>query len=176
MSTVHCWLDTPIGRLLLRGDGDALTGVRFPSTAVAKDGTDDGRHGWERPPEGSCEDSAALREPLRQLEAYFEGRLTRFDLPLAPRGSPFQLRVWEALRAIPYGETTSYGAIAAALGDRGASRAVGAANGSNPIPVIVPCHRVIGADGTLTGFGGGLDCKRWLLEHEGATGFQQGLF
>lgn len=176
MSDVHCWLETPIGRLLLLGDGTSLTGVHFPSAAVARDGTKDHRHGWATVPAGSREDSAALREPLSQLEAYFEGRLQRFDLPLAPRGTPFQLRVWNALRDIPYGETASYGAIAAGLGEPGASRAVGAANGNNPIPVIVPCHRVIGADGTLTGFGGGLERKRWLLEHEGAAGFQQGLF
>lgn len=176
MRAVHCWLDSPIGRLLLLGDGEALTGVHFPSVEVATDGTTDARHGWARVPEGSREDAAALREPLHQLEGYFAGRLQRFDLSLAPRGSAFQLRVWRALQAIPYGQTTSYGAIAEALGDRGASRAVGAANGSNPIPIIVPCHRVIGTDGSLTGFGGGLERKRWLLEHEGAGGFQQRLF
>ena len=176
MTAVHCWLDTPIGRLLLLGDGDALTGVRFPGKDVASDGTRDDRHGWGRTPRDSREDPAALRRPLAQLTAYFEGRLERFELRLAPRGSPFQLRVWDALRAIPFGETRSYGAIAEVLGDPGASRAVGAANGSNPLPVIVPCHRVIGADGSLTGFGGGLARKRWLLEHEGAAGFQPGLF
>lgn len=176
MSTVHAWLPSPIGRLLLTGDGTALTRVWFPSADVASDGTDDERHGWDEVPEGSREDPVALAAPLAQLQEYFAGERRDFDLELAPEGTDFQQAVWAALREIPYAETTSYGAIATALGDPGASRAVGAANGSNPIPIIVPCHRVIGADGSLTGFGGGLARKRWLLEHEGAAGFQQGLF
>jgi methylated-DNA-[protein]-cysteine S-methyltransferase len=110
--------------------------------------------------------SPPLDEARRQLEAYFAGELREFDLPLAPEGSEFQLRVWEQLRAIPYGETISYGELARRVGDPAAARAVGLANGRNPLPVIVPCHRVIGADGSLTGFGGGLERKRRLLELE----------
>jgi methylated-DNA-[protein]-cysteine S-methyltransferase len=110
--------------------------------------------------------SPPLDEARRQLEAYFAGELRDFDLPLAPEGSEFQLRVWEQLRAIPYGETISYGELARRVGDPAAARAVGLANGRNPLPVIVPCHRVIGADGSLTGFGGGLERKRRLLELE----------
>jgi O-6-methylguanine DNA methyltransferase len=105
-----------------------------------------------------------LREELAE---YFEGGRTDFALPLVYPGSPFQLRVWNALRAIPFGGTISYGELARRIGDPKAMRAVGAANGRNPIPIIVPCHRVIGADGSLTGFGGGLERKRWLLAHEG---------
>lgn len=104
----------------------------------------------------------------RQLMEYFDGTRTTFDLPLEPSGTEFQLRVWELLRRIPYGVTTSYGVLARKLGDPQKSRAVGAANGANPIPIIVPCHRVVGSNGELTGFGGGLERKRWLLEHEGA--------
>jgi methylated-DNA-[protein]-cysteine S-methyltransferase len=112
------------------------------------------------------DDTPPLDEARRQLEAYFAGELREFDLPLAPEGSEFQLRVWEQLRAIPYGETISYGELARRVGDPAAARAVGLANGRNPLPVIVPCHRVIGADGALTGFGGGLERKRRLLELE----------
>ena len=112
--------------------------------------------------------NAILVKTCAQLTEYFAGTRTTFDLPLEFSGTDFQLQVWQMLRAIPYGTTTSYGELARRLGDPTASRAVGAANGQNPIPVIVPCHRVIGANGDLTGFGGGLDRKRWLLEHEGA--------
>jgi methylated-DNA-[protein]-cysteine S-methyltransferase len=112
-------------------------------------------------------DSAA--RAVEQLRAYFEGRRSDFDLRLAPVGTPFQQRVWEELRAIPAGSTDTYGAIAARLGQGSASRAVGAAVGRNPISVIVPCHRVVGSDGTLTGYAGGLDRKRWLLDHETAA-------
>lgn len=145
-------IDSPIGRLLLTGEDGALTGLymephpRLPASAV--------------------HDPGAFADAAAQLAAYFAGSLTSFDLPLAPSGTPFQLRVWEALRAIPYGETATYGEIAAGIGKPWASRAVGAANGQNPISVIVPCHRVIGADGTLTGYGGGLERKRILLELE----------
>jgi len=104
----------------------------------------------------------------QQLGEYFAGTRTTFDIPLDAPGTAFQRRVWDALRAIPYGTTLSYGELARRLGDVRATRAVGAANGKNPIPIIVPCHRVVGANGALTGFGGGLDRKRWLLEHEGA--------
>ncbi|MBX3227499.1 MAG: methylated-DNA--[protein]-cysteine S-methyltransferase [Labilithrix sp.] len=148
MARCHFVMPSPIGALTLRWENDALTAVLFGVV-----------------PDDSPHDDAPLLEARRQLDAYFAGTRARFDLPLAPRGTPFQLRVWRALRAIPYGETTSYGALARKIGDTG-PRAVGAANGRNPIPVIVPCHRVIGADGSLTGFGGGLPTKRWLLDHE----------
>ncbi len=118
-----------------------------------------------------CEEAPApghplLREAVRQLEEYFAGRRRRFDLPLDLRGTPFQLRVWELLQGIPYGETRSYGELAQDLGRPGAARAVGAANGANPLAIVVPCHRVIGAGGALTGYGGGIERKRFLLELE----------
>ena len=146
-------LTTPIGELLLTADEDgALTGVNLPN-----------RHpdpaGWER-------DDELLADARRQLTEYFAGARTTFDLPLRPAGTPFQLRVWEALLRIPYGETASYGEIARELGHPTASRAVGAANGRNPIAIVVPCHRVIGSNGSLTGYAGGLECKRALLDLE----------
>ena len=109
---------------------------------------------------------AVLAEAVRQLRDYFEGRRRTFDLPLDPEGTDFQKAVWTGLNAIPYGETRSYAALAAAIGRPGASRAVGAANGRNPLSIVTPCHRVIGANGTLTGFAGGLAVKQWLLAHE----------
>jgi methylated-DNA-[protein]-cysteine S-methyltransferase len=109
---------------------------------------------------------AKLRSVRHQLKEYFAGTRHAFDLPLHPHGTPFQLEVWGALLAIPYGETTSYGVIAQRIGRRNAVRAVGAANGANPLSIIVPCHRVIGSNGDLTGYGGGLPAKRWLLAHE----------
>jgi O-6-methylguanine DNA methyltransferase len=114
------------------------------------------------------EDPARFALAERQLEDYFQGCRTTFDLPLAPRGTPFQLRVWEELRRIPYGTVLSYGTLARRLGDTLLTRAVGTANGANPISIIIPCHRVIGADGSLTGYAGGLDLKQALLEREGA--------
>jgi methylated-DNA-[protein]-cysteine S-methyltransferase len=111
-----------------------------------------------------------LDETARQLREYFAGTRQTFDLPLAPRGSGFQELVWQTLLKIPFGETWSYGQLAKHIGRPSASRAVGTANGANPISIIVPCHRVIGANGTLTGYGGGLPAKRWLLAHEGAPG------
>ncbi len=114
-------------------------------------------------------DAGAAGEVTRQLDEYFEGTRTAFDLPLAPRGTPFQLSVWEALTTIPAGETRSYGEVASMVEAPSASRAVGMANGRNPIAIVVPCHRVVGADGTLTGYGGGLHRKRWLLEHESSS-------
>jgi methylated-DNA-[protein]-cysteine S-methyltransferase len=149
-------LTTPIGELMLTADDDgALTGVNLPNRHP--DSAD-----WER-------DDELLADARRQLTEYFAGERTTFDLPLRPVGAPFQLRVWEALLRIPYGETVSYGEIARELGDAGdyrLARAVGAANGRNPIAIIVPCHRVIGANGSLTGYAGGLECKRALLDLE----------
>ena len=146
-------LDTPIGELLLFADPDgALTAVHLP-----------GRHGTT---EGLERDDSLLRPARDQLAEYFAGERRDFDLPLRPAGAPFQLRVWERLNRIPYGETVSYGEIARELGSPTASRAVGAANGRNPIAIVVPCHRVIGANGSLTGYAGGLDQKRALLDLE----------
>jgi methylated-DNA-[protein]-cysteine S-methyltransferase len=148
-------VDSPVGPLRLVATGGTLTGLRFQQ-----------QH-REPPREGDgTPDAGPFAEVVAQLEAYFAGTLTEFDLPLELEGTAFQRRVWQALREIPYGQTRSYGQLAAGIGAPGASRAVGLANGRNPISIIVPCHRVIGADGTLTGFGGGLERKRALLDHE----------
>jgi len=119
--------------------------------------------------ESAVPDADGAAEAMTQLRDYFEGARTAFDLPLAPRGTPFQLAVWDALTTIPTGETRSYGEVASMVGAPSASRAVGMANGRNPIAIVVPCHRIVGADGTLTGYGGGLHRKRWLLEHESSS-------
>lgn len=163
--TLYTYLASPIGPLLIAGDGAALSAIGFPSGK----GRVSPRDGWRR-------DDGLFIEARAQLSAYFAGELRDFDLVLNPTGTPFQLAVWQALRAIPYGATLSYGAIAVRVGRPSASRAVGAANGANPIPIVVPCHRVIGSSGALTGFGGGIDTKRWLLAHEagGRPGDLQG--
>ncbi len=146
-------IDTPIDRLLLLSDGEALTGVRMePFVFPPSD--------WRR------EDVPVLADAARQLAEYFNGEREVFDVPLAPRGTTWQRRVWAGLLGIRYGETTSYGTLAAEIGAPGRARAVGAANGANPIAVVVPCHRVIGADGTLIGYGGGLERKDLLLRLE----------
>lgn len=150
------FIDTPVGRLLLSVDAEGrLTRLHFPDDPRAQPESD----GW-------VFDEQALAEPCRQLQAYFAGELHDFDLELAPQGTPFQLQVWEALRAIPYGATASYGEIARAVGMPNAARAVGGANNRNPLAIVVPCHRVIGAGGSLTGYGGGLERKRLLLDLE----------
>lgn len=148
-------IESPIGPLLLAGDDEGLRFLQF------KKGRDKARPrpGWEP-------DRTKLKETARQIGAYFAGRLKEFDLPLAPRGTPFQTSVWSALREIPYGETVSYGQIADRLGNPKAVRAVGLANGSNPIAIVIPCHRVIGSNGSLTGYGGGLPIKQALLSLE----------
>lgn len=146
-------LETPIGHVLVAGDYKAVRLVNFERTSQPDPV-------WFESPEGP------VREAARQLEAYFGRKRETFDVPLSPFGTPFQLRVWEELRRIPYGETVSYGELARRIGHPSASRAVGAANGANPIPIIIPCHRAIGADGSLTGFGGGLPAKRKLLALE----------
>jgi methylated-DNA-[protein]-cysteine S-methyltransferase len=150
-------LESPIGRLLLTSDGTALTGLHMEPSRKSQS-TD----GW-------VEDGAAapLAAALRQLHEYFAGTRRSFELPLRLEGTVFQQRVWNALTEIPYGETWSYGQLARRIGNPNASRAVGLANGRNPISILVPCHRVIGADGSLTGYGGGLTRKQWLLAHEG---------
>ena len=156
-------MDSPVGSLLLVADGDALCGVHFEPHRQREQGAE----GWRR-----VNGADPVLGPARvQLAAYFAGETTTFALPLGPRGTAFQARVWMALRDIPFGATISYGELARRVGQPTASRAVGAANGRNPLPIVVPCHRVIGSSGALTGFGGGMERKRWLLEHEGATGF-----
>ena len=150
--------DTPIGVLRLVGDDDHLVRVDLPNTAAL-----DPDPAW-RPARGGL--PAALRRAKRQLREYFDGGRRAFDLPLDPAGTDFQRRVWQQLGRIPYGETLSYGALARRLRRPGAARAVGAANGRNPLAVVVPCHRVIGADGALTGYGGGLPVKQALLALE----------
>jgi len=164
MTTSSTRISTPVGELLLTASDTALTGVYFPTSRRGPPPTQraDWMEDYGRGP--ACEILARTRQ---QLSEYFDGSRTTFELPLEALGSAFEHRVWNAVRAIPYGVTTSYGELARRLGDVTATRAVGAANGKNPIPIIVPCHRVVGAKGDLTGFGGGLDRKRWLLEHEG---------
>ncbi|MBM7335022.1 MAG: methylated-DNA--[protein]-cysteine S-methyltransferase [Alcanivorax sp.] len=147
--------DSPLGPLLLLGDGEALSGLYMNAQKH--------RPALER---DRRRDDAPFRAAREQLAAYFAGELRVFDLPLAPSGSAFQQSVWRALLDIPYGDTASYGELAQRLGKPGAARAVGLANGRNPLGIIVPCHRVIGASGTLTGYGGGLERKQWLLDHE----------
>jgi methylated-DNA-[protein]-cysteine S-methyltransferase len=147
----HSVFASPVGELLLVSNGEALTALHLAP--------------W-KPPEGSRQDDVLLGPAREQLRAYFAGELFDFDLPLAPAGTAFQRRVWDELQRIPFGRTVSYGEIARRLGVPGAARPVGAANGRNPIAIVVPCHRVIGTDGTLTGYGGGLARKRWLLDHE----------
>jgi methylated-DNA-[protein]-cysteine S-methyltransferase len=151
VACVHS-VDTPIGSLRLVRDEAGLTSVDFVGGRSEARSTD-----------------ALLLDAATQLQAYFAGGLERFELPLSPHGTEFQRRVWSAVAAIPYGTTTTYSAIAAELGMPAACRAVGAANGRNPLAIVVPCHRVIGASGALTGYGGGLHRKRALLELEGAA-------
>ena len=159
---IYSVIPSPVGELMLVATEDQLVGVRFsPHADLA------GASRRSPPGQGGTRADAILDRTRAQLDAYFAGRSTTFDLPLGACGTPFQAKVWKALRAIPFGETVSYGELARRLGEPKAMRAVGAANGRNPIPIIVPCHRVIGADGSLTGFGGGIDRKRWLLAHEG---------
>jgi methylated-DNA-[protein]-cysteine S-methyltransferase len=150
-------VSSPIGPLTLIATDHALTEIRFGADDDAPDAPDDAR---EHP---------IVAAAAAQLAAYFAGARRTFDLPLAPTGTAFQRAVWRALGDVAYGQTTGYGALARALGRPTAARAVGAANGANPLPIVVPCHRVIGADGTLTGYAGGLTIKRWLLAHEAAT-------
>jgi methylated-DNA-[protein]-cysteine S-methyltransferase len=157
--TRYTTMTSPVGELLLTTDGTGLTGLHMPSPTAATERDPS----WQR-------DDPALSDVVEQLQSYFAGTRRTFDVALAPRGTPFQLKVWEALRAIPYGTTVSYGELAEQIGNPKASRAVGLANGRNPIGIIVPCHRVIGANGSLTGYGGGLENKRILLDLEARVG------
>ncbi len=152
--TWYTCIDTPIGAIRMTSDGTSLTGLYL-------EGEGDCRAG-----EGRRDDAEPFARAREQLAAYFRGELTRFDLPLAAEGTEFQREVWEELRRIPYGTTVSYGEVARRLGRPNSCRAVGLANGRNRLPIVVPCHRVIGADGSLTGYGGGLPRKRALLELE----------
>lgn len=149
--------DSPIGPLVLQCDGSALVGIWLPGSADAPHAT------------AGPADTAPLKAAVQQLTAYFAGQRTTFDLPLALRGTAFQMRVWDQLKAIPHGETISYGELARRVGSPAAARAVGAANGRNPLPIVIPCHRVIGANGKLVGYGGGLAIKEALLKIEGAA-------
>lgn len=186
-TTYFTHVDSPVGRLMIAGSDEGLRAVEFPSSqhpvprhgswqmldpddikglsnGTAKaDGT--GGSGEPTPP---VQVINLLRNTQRQLDDYFAGQRQHFELPLAPQGTPFQLQVWQALRAIPYGETWSYAQLAEHIGNPRSVRAVGAANGKNPIAIIIPCHRVIGANGSLVGFGGGLATKEKLLSLESA--------
>ncbi len=151
----YAYMDSPIGRLMAIGSAQGLRSIRFATEKRP-----------QVPPPGAEKDAGPFAAVFDQLTRYFSGDLTGFDLPIDQPGTDFQRSVWAALRQIPYGVTTTYGTLASQLGRPKASRAVGAANGSNQIPIIVPCHRVIGANKSLTGFAGGLPIKRFLLEHE----------
>lgn len=154
------WFDdfkTPIGKLVVAADAEGIRHILFDRNRYDVSG----RNAWLRSP-------PRVAHARKQLELYFEGGLREFDLLLRPVGTPFQVLVWNTLATIPYGETWSYGQLAKHIGEPDSARAVGAANGRNPIPIVLPCHRVIGADGSLTGFGGGLPTKAALLRLEGA--------
>jgi methylated-DNA-[protein]-cysteine S-methyltransferase len=152
----YAYLDTPIGTLLIAGDATALHRITFPQRG----------HAARPEPEWQESQSGPVGEAMRQLNEYFAGKRATFDLPLAPEGTAFQRSVWRQLQEIPYGETISYGELARRVGNPKASRAVGSANGANPLPIVIPCHRVIAGDGTLGGFGGGLPTKQTLLALE----------
>jgi methylated-DNA-[protein]-cysteine S-methyltransferase len=161
MSTIRCTtLDTPLGALLLAASERGLRGIWF----------DGQRHFAGRDPAWQSDPrSPVLREAAAQLDAYFAGRLRRFDLPLDPVGTRFQRAIWRAISSVPYGATQSYGALATAAGAPGAARAAGAATGRNPLGIVVPCHRIVGAQGALTGYAGGVERKRALLALERGT-------
>ena len=146
----YTFVATPIGEILVAGDAEAVHEIHFKA----------------KPNDGWVRDDDALHVASVQLRSYFSGKRLDFDLPLVLHGTEFQRAVWTELQRIPFGETTTYAALAERIGKPSAVRAVGAANGANPIPIVIPCHRVIGSSGSLTGFGGGLPVKRWLLDHE----------
>jgi methylated-DNA-[protein]-cysteine S-methyltransferase len=152
-------VSSPIGRLLIVSDGKRLKEIRFKTENAGR-----------TPETGWVKGGKAVDEAARQLAEYLDGRRSSFELELEPAGTGFQRRVWEELQRIPYGTTISYAELARRIGSPKAMRAVGAANGKNPLPIVIPCHRVIGKDGSLTGFGGGLNVKRWLLALEAADG------
>ena len=155
----YTWVDSPLGRILLTSDRDNLTGLYFEGQ----------KYQFAPGPDDRLEESLDLfQETAEQIRDYFAGTRAEFTIPLGPNGTPFQGQVWEELTKIPYGATTTYGALALALGRPAAARAVGAAVGRNPISIIIPCHRVIGRNGSLTGYAGGLDRKKALLVREQA--------
>jgi methylated-DNA-[protein]-cysteine S-methyltransferase len=151
----HAIVSSPLGQILLTAEAGGLTGIHF-------------MEGTESPkiPSNSKESRTPFTETIQQLQKYFQGRLKTFELPLSPQGTEFQQKVWKTLRRIPYGTTISYGELAKRIGNPSASRAVGRANGCNPLPIVVPCHRVIGANGSLVGYAGGLPIKEYLLNLE----------
>ncbi len=160
-TTRYCYWESPLGRLMLAADERGLTALDFEDGKYRTTPTAD----WQQ-------DTGAFASLIQQLEAYFGGALKEFEIALAPPGTPFQQEVWQALHSVPYGETLSYGALAQRIGRPNAQRAVGAANGRNPIAIIIPCHRIIGHSGKLTGYGGGMDRKKWLLALERRHGRQ----
>ncbi|NKB60181.1 MAG: methylated-DNA--[protein]-cysteine S-methyltransferase [Alphaproteobacteria bacterium] len=162
-SICYAYYDSPVGRLLLAGDEQALTLISFPAGSRAR-GPDPG---WRR-------DDAMFAAAVRELEEYFAGDRLEFSVPLQLSGTEFQNAYWTLLQTVRLGETTTYGALAQRIGRPKASRAVGAANGANPIPIIIPCHRVIGSNKSLTGFGGGIETKRYLLDHESRIAANKG--
>lgn len=153
----YCFMDSPIGKLFLAGDQEGLKHLNFPREKKPV-----------QPEPGWMEMTAFFTSVISELKEYFAGKRQQFSIDIKPEGTPFQVSVWKALQQVPYGETVSYGELAKQVGNPRASRAVGSANGANPIPIIIPCHRAIGASGDLTGFGGGLDVKQYLLTLEGA--------
>lgn len=163
--TTRSWttVASPIGDIMLVADESGLCELQLPGSFEPREDA-----------KGGAAAGGVLTAAAAQLSEYFAGRLTQFDLPLAPQGTEFQLRVWRALRDIPYGTTESYGSVAARTGNPRAGRAVGMANNRNPIAIVVPCHRVIGANGALVGYGGGLSMKQWLLTHEAAVAERPG--
>lgn len=163
MTRVHTLIDTPLGELTAVAEDGSLTALYFP--------------GHQRMPAAAAfgeRTAVGFEAVTAQLDEYFAGRRTGFDLPLAPQGDPFKLKVWALLRHIPYGQTRSYGQLAAELGDPHLAQAVGHANGQNPLSIVVPCHRVVGGDGSLVGYAGGLERKRFLLELEEPTDVKAG--
>ena len=162
--TAYDTMPSPVGELLLAADDSGLTAIRFEQNHHGRDD----RAGWTHVVDAPGAAARVIADARAQLAAYFTGERTTFDLPLSAGGTPFQQRVWATLRDIPFGQTISYAELACRVGNPLAVRAVGGANGKNPLPLVVPCHRVIGADGSLTGFGGGMERKQWLLAHEGA--------
>ena len=160
------YIDSPVGPLLLAASDAGLRAIEFAEN----------RHPVKRSTDWQEGDHPLLAQAHRQLDEYFAGTRNAFDLPLSPQGTDFQRKVWNTLASIPYGQTISYAQLAQRIGKPSAMRAVGAANGRNPLPIVLPCHRVIGADGSLTGFGGGLPTKQFLLELEGALAKADDLF
>jgi methylated-DNA-[protein]-cysteine S-methyltransferase len=186
MSDTYATMPSPVGELLLTAERGRLTGVYLPGQRRPGIPATDTPYGYGKPgsdpgipgqtpfrhisPPGARLDDAGLAAARAQLDEYFAGERTSFDLPLAPAGTAFRRVVWEELQRVGYGETTTYAALAARIGRPTAVRATGAANGANPISIIIPCHRVIGSNGSLTGYGGGIGAKRFLLELERSRG------